>query len=76
MGVLDYPDDAVSFAAKVRSLTGGEGVAAVYDGVGRPTFDASLASLAVRGRLALYGASSGPVPPVILSDSTQRDRCI
>jgi len=30
----------------------------------RSTFDASLASLAVRGTLALYGASSGPVPPV------------
>jgi NADPH:quinone reductase len=36
----------------------------VYDGVGKSTFDASLASLAVRGTLALYGASSGPVPPV------------
>ena len=45
-------------------LTGGEGVAAVYDGVGKSTFDASLASLAVRGTLALFGASSGPVPPV------------
>jgi NADPH2:quinone reductase len=36
----------------------------VYDGVGATTFDASLASLAVRGTLALFGASSGPVPPV------------
>ena len=33
------------------------------DGVGKSTFDASLASLAVRGTLALFGASSGPVPP-------------
>jgi NADPH2:quinone reductase len=39
-------------------------VAAVYDGVGASTFDASLASLAVRGTLALFGAASGPVPPV------------
>ena len=45
-------------------LTDGAGVAAVYDGVGKSTFDASLASLAVRGTLALFGASSGPVPPV------------
>jgi NADPH2:quinone reductase len=45
-------------------LTGGEGVAVVYDGVGASTFDASLASLRVRGVLALYGAASGPVPPV------------
>lgn len=62
--VLDYPDDPQSFGARVRALTDGDGVAAVYDGVGRSTFDASLASLAIRGTLALYGAASGPVPPV------------
>jgi NADPH2:quinone reductase len=60
---LDYPDDAAEFGARIRELTGGRGVAAVYDGVGKSTFDASLASLAVRGTLALFGASSGPVPP-------------
>jgi len=49
-------------AGRVRSLTGGEGVAAVYDGVGAATFDASLASLRPRGMLVLFGASSGPVP--------------
>ena len=63
--VLDYPgDDAAAFGAQIRDLTAGAGVAAVYDGVGASTFDASLASLAVRGTLALFGASSGPVPPV------------
>jgi NADPH:quinone reductase len=51
-------------AAEVRRLTGGDGVAAVYDGVGASTFDASLASLRPRGMLALYGAASGPVPPI------------
>ena len=51
-------------AGEVRRLTGGEGVAAVYDGVGASTFDASLASLRRRGMLALFGAASGPVPPV------------
>jgi NADPH2:quinone reductase len=61
---MDYPDDPQSFGAQVRALTDGEGVVAVYDGVGRSTFDASLASLAVRGTLALFGAASGPVPPV------------
>lgn len=40
-----------------------EGVAAVYDGVGRTTFDASLACLAVRGTLVLFGGASGQVPP-------------
>lgn len=62
--VLDYPDTPDEFGARIRELTDGNGVAAVYDGVGKTTFDASLASLAVRGTLALFGASSGPVPPV------------
>jgi NADPH2:quinone reductase len=62
--VLDYPADPTEFRAKIRALTGDEGVTAVYDGVGKSTFDASLASLAVRGTLALFGAASGPVPPV------------
>ncbi|HZA11367.1 quinone oxidoreductase [Mycobacterium sp.] len=61
--VLDYPEDPEAFGAKVRELTGGEGVKAVYDGVGKTTFDASMASLTIRGTLALFGASSGPVPP-------------
>jgi NADPH2:quinone reductase len=62
--VLSYPDNPAQFGQQIRALTGGTGVAAVYDGVGATTFDASLASLAVRGTLALFGASSGPVPPV------------
>lgn len=50
-------------AAAVRALTENErGVDVVYDGVGKTTFDASLASLRPRGLLALYGAASGPVP--------------
>jgi NADPH:quinone reductase len=60
--VLDYPDDAAVFGARIKELTDG-GVAAVYDGVGADTFDASIASLAVRGTLVLFGAASGPVPP-------------
>lgn len=52
-------------AAAVRALTGnGRGVDVVYDGVGKTTFDASLASLRTRGLLVLYGAASGPVPAV------------
>ncbi|PKW18975.1 quinone oxidoreductase family protein [Saccharopolyspora spinosa] len=49
---------------EVKDLTDGRGVDVVYDGVGKTTFDASLASLRPRGMLALFGASSGPVPPV------------
>lgn len=51
------------FAAEVRRLTNGRGVQVVYDGVGRATFDRSLDSLARRGMMALFGQSSGPVPP-------------
>jgi NADPH:quinone reductase len=54
------------FPAAVRDLTGGEGVAAVYDGVGRTTFDGSLDSLRPHGVLVLYGQASGPVPPLDL----------
>lgn len=50
------------FAVKVKALTGGRGVQAVYDGVGKDTFDGSLDSLAVRGTLVLFGGASGPVP--------------
>lgn len=57
-------DDLTSeLPALVRDLTGGRGVHTVFDGVGASTFDASLASLRPRGGLALFGASSGPVPP-------------
>lgn len=52
------------FADRARDLTGSEGVACVYDGVGRTTFDGSLDALRVRGMMALFGAASGPVPPV------------
>jgi NADPH2:quinone reductase len=60
--VIRYTE--VPVAESVRDLTGGEGVAAVYDGVGRDTFDASLASLRPRGMLALFGQASGAVEPV------------
>jgi len=58
--VIDYE----GFAERVRELTGGEGAAVVYDGVGKATFDESLASLRPRGYMILFGAASGAVPPV------------
>ena len=60
--VIRYTE--TDFAEEVARLTGGVGVAAVYDGVGKDTFDASMTCLARRGMLVLFGASSGPVPPV------------
>lgn len=60
--VIRYTE--ADIAEQVREWTGGRGVDVVYDGVGKTTFDASLASLRPRGTLALFGAASGPVPPV------------
>ena len=51
------------FETETMRLTGGKGVNVVYDGVGKTTFDKSLACVGLRGTLALYGQSSGPVPP-------------
>lgn len=51
------------FAEEVRHLTDGVGVDVVYDGVGKATFQGSLASLRKRGMLVLFGGASGQVPP-------------
>ncbi len=60
--LIDYAD--AGWVDRVRTLTDGEGVEVVYDGVGKDTFDGSLKSLAKRGSSRLYGGASGPVPPV------------
>ncbi|HKF49815.1 MAG TPA: quinone oxidoreductase [Terracidiphilus sp.] len=54
------------FVAEVKRLTEGKGVDVVYDSVGKTTFDGSLNCLRPRGLLALFGGSSGAVPPVDL----------
>lgn len=51
-------------ASRVREITGGVGVAVVYDSVGKDTFAASLNSLRRRGLLVCVGTASGPVPPI------------
>jgi NADPH2:quinone reductase len=55
------------FEKEVKRLTGGRGVDVVYDSVGKTTFDMSLNCLRPRGLLALFGASSGTVPPFDLN---------
>jgi NADPH:quinone reductase len=59
--VIRY-DEVDDLAAAVRDLAP-DGVQVVFDGVGKATFEASLASLRRRGMLALFGAASGQVPP-------------
>lgn len=53
-------------ADEVRELTGGNGVDIVYDGVGKDSWTASLASLKRRGLMVSYGNASGAVPPISL----------
>jgi NADPH:quinone reductase len=52
------------FRDVVDQVTGGAGAHVVYDGVGKDTFDDSLAALRPRGMMVLYGAASGQVPPL------------
>lgn len=60
------------FEAETRRLTGGQGVHAVYDGVGQATFGKDLNVLRPRGYLVLFGGSSGAVPPLDLMTLTQK----
>lgn len=53
-------------ADRVMKITGGEGCVYVYDGIGKDSFEASLASLKRHGHLVSYGNASGSVPPVNL----------
>lgn len=55
------------FGERVRELTGGEGAAAVYDGVGKATFLEGLTAIRPTGRMILYGAASGQPDPLALS---------
>jgi NADPH2:quinone reductase len=59
--VIDYTKD--DFESIVMSETGGKGCRAVYDSVGKTTFDKSLECCGLRATLALFGQSSGMVPP-------------
>ncbi len=51
-----------NFVERVKEITGGKGVAVVYDSVGRDTFMGSLDCLRPIGMMVLFGAASGPVP--------------
>jgi len=59
----DHVTDYAGFRDVVAEVTGGTGAHVVYDGVGKDTFDDSLAALRRRGMMVLYGGASGQVPP-------------
>ena len=66
--MADNPD----IAGAVRELTGGQGVAAVYDSVGKDTFMCSLDALRPRGTMVTFGNASGPVDPVAPAELAKR----
>ncbi|MDO5691385.1 MAG: quinone oxidoreductase [Pseudomonadota bacterium] len=51
------------FAARVKDITGGQGVKVVYDSVGKDTWEKSLECLRLMGLMVSFGNASGPVPP-------------
>jgi NADPH2:quinone reductase len=68
--VINYSTE--NFAHRVREITNGEGVAVVYDGVGKDTFAGSLDSLRPMGMMVSFGNASGPVPPLDLIVLSQK----
>ena len=60
--VINYVNQ--DFEEEVKRKSGGEGLRIVYDAVGQTTFSKGLNCLGRRGYMALYGAASGPVPPI------------
>ncbi|HKR61170.1 MAG TPA: quinone oxidoreductase [Pyrinomonadaceae bacterium] len=68
--IIIYSDQ--DFESETKRLTNNEGVHAVYDGVGKATFDKDLNILRPRGYLVLFGGASGPVPPFDLIQLSQK----
>jgi NADPH2:quinone reductase len=60
------------FEVETERLTGGKGVDVVYDSVGKTTFEKGLNILRPRGLMALFGGSSGAVPPFDLITLSQK----
>jgi NADPH2:quinone reductase len=52
------------FAQRAREITNGEGVAAVYDGIGKTTFYEGLKAIRPTGKMIIYGSASGQPDPV------------
>jgi NADPH2:quinone reductase len=63
--VVDYTKE--DYLAAVMAATGGAGVVAVFDGVGKTTFDKSLQCVARKGTMVSFGNASGPVEPFVIS---------
>lgn len=63
--IINYSHEDVK--ARVTELTGGQGCIAVFDGVGKSTFDVSLDCVARKGSMVSFGNASGAVPPLTIA---------
>jgi len=63
--VVDYGSE--DFVEKVMDVTDGQGVVAVFDGVGKSTFEGSMKCIARKGSMISFGNASGAVPPVTIA---------
>jgi NADPH2:quinone reductase len=68
--VINYNKE--NFTERVKEITGGKGVTAVYDSIGKDTFVGSLDCLQPLGTMVSFGNASGPVPPFSLSELANR----
>ena len=68
--IINYRDE--HYVARVKELTGGEGVPVVYDGVGKDTWEGSVDCLSPLGMMVSFGGASGQVPPVNLGILAQK----
>jgi NADPH2:quinone reductase len=68
--VINYNKE--NFTERVKEITGGKGVSAVYDSIGKDTFIGSLDCLKPLGTMVSFGNASGPVPPFSLSELANR----
>ncbi len=59
-------DSNANLVADIKEITGGQMLAAVYDGVGKATFDTDLEVVGRKGSVVCFGNASGPVEPVAL----------
>ena len=66
-GAMEVLDSHGRWKEEVLELTGGEGVAAVFDGVGKSTFDESLECVRRKGSMVSFGSASGAVPPFTIA---------
>jgi NADPH2:quinone reductase len=68
--VINYNSE--NFTERVKELTDGKGVSAVYDSIGKDTFIGSLDCLQPLGTMVSFGNASGPVPPFSLTELASR----